>query len=718
MRSKRKYGGLDIFRVTAAFLVVAIHTSPLQSFNGEADFFLTRVLARIAVPFFLMVTGQFVLGDYLFTNMETGEAEYTQRISGILRYVKKLGLLYAGCILLYLPIGMYAGHYRGIGAMQVLKMLVFDGTFYHLWYFPASILGVLVICLLRRFLPLKAVAGISGVLYLLGLFGDSYYGALSGVPAVKAVYDACFNIFSYTRNGLFFVPVFLILGAAAGKKAPVLKPVFNLVLFLICFGLMTGEAFILHHLDFQRHDSMYFLLIPCMFFLYRFLLSWQFSPCGRLRMISSFVYILHPAVIVVVRGAAKALHLTALLVENSLVHYIAVSVTVLAAAVMASMLMPAIKKIGDGRGRTWIELDRKALEKNVKALSANLPDHCRLMPAVKADAYGHGAVLVAKELNRLGVNAFCVATAEEGAELRKNGVKGEILVLGYTHPEAFFLLHRYHLMQTVVDLEYAGLLDRAGKKQQVHIAVDTGMHRLGIPSDEKEQLRGIYLMKNLVVKGLFTHLCADDTNLPSDRKFTEMQAVRFYDAVNSLEAEGYPCPKVHLLASYGVLNYPEFGGDYARVGIALYGVLSTEEDTVKSRIPLEPVLSLKARVVTVKPLHRGESAGYGQCFTAEEEMTVAVLAIGYADGLPRSLSCGVGQVLINGCRAEIVGKICMDQTIVNVSRIPGVQAGDAAVIIGKSGKEEITAGELAMQSDSITNEVLSRLGKRLGRVIV
>ena len=225
-------------------------------------------------------------------------------------------------------------------------------------------------------------------------------------------------------------------------------------------------------------------------------------------------------------------------------------------------------------------------------------------------------------------------------------------------------------------------------------------------------------MKNLVVKGLFTHLCADDTNLPSDRKFTEMQAVRFYDAVNSLEAEGYPCPKVHLLASYGVLNYPEFGGDYARVGIALYGVLSTEEDTVKSRIPLEPVLSLKARVVTVKPLHRGESAGYGQCFTAEEEMTVAVLAIGYADGLPRSLSCGVGQVLINGCRAEIVGKICMDQTIVNVSRIPGVQAGDAAVIIGKSGKEEITAGELAMQSDSITNEVLSRLGKRLGRVIV
>ena len=369
-------------------------------------------------------------------------------------------------------------------------------------------------------------------------------------------------------------------------------------------------------------------------------------------------------------------------------------------------------------GRAWIELDGAALRYNVSSLTAELPEHCELMPAVKAEAYGHGAVLISKELNQIGVQAFCVAAVAEGVQLRKHKIKGEILVLGYTHPEDFHLLSQYHLTQTVVDYPYACLLNEYGKTISVHIGIDTGMHRLGERWENMEQIYEIFEMENLRIEGMFTHLSADDTMTPEDQEFTNAQIHDFYEVVEKLKEQGYPCPKLHLQASYGIVNYPDTAEDYARVGIALYGVLSTKEDTESCRIPLKPVLSLKVRVASVRSVHPGEAVGYGRQFIADHEMKIATLAIGYADGLPRTLSNGVGEALVKGYRVPIIGRICMDQTMIDVTEVPDVQSGDIAVIIGTSGEEEITACDIAEQTGTITNEILSRLGSRLERMWV
>lgn len=367
-------------------------------------------------------------------------------------------------------------------------------------------------------------------------------------------------------------------------------------------------------------------------------------------------------------------------------------------------------------GRAWIELDGAALRFNVASLESLIPETCELMPAVKAEAYGHGAVLISRELNQIGVQAFCVATVAEGVELRKNKIKGEILVLGYTHPDDFRLLHQYHLTQTAIDYEYACLLNEYGKNLRVHIGVDTGMHRIGERCENIEEILQIYEMENLTVEGIFTHLSADDVMEPKDIEFTQAQIQNFYKIVDKLEAEGYPRPKLHLQSSYGMLNYPDVAEDYARVGIALYGTLSTREDTENCKIPLRPVLSLKSRVTTVRTVYPGEAVGYGMQFQVDHEMRIASLGIGYADGYPRGLSNGVGEVLIKGYRVPIIGRICMDQTIVDITNAPDVVAGDIAVLIGKSGEEEITVGDIAEQTGTITNEVLSRMGSRLERM--
>ena len=369
-------------------------------------------------------------------------------------------------------------------------------------------------------------------------------------------------------------------------------------------------------------------------------------------------------------------------------------------------------------GRAWIELDTDALRHNVEVLRDSLPAGCALMPAVKANAYGHGAVLVARELNRMGIGAFCVATVAEGAQLRRGGITGEILVLGYTHPRQFSLLHRFRLTQAVLENTYANELDRCGAPVEVQVKIDTGMHRLGERWDDLDKLSEIFACKNLHVTGAFTHLCASSSSARSDRAFTLAQAEAFYRALDALRGRGCVCPKAHLLSSYAVVNYPELGGDYARVGIALYGMLSSKEDTKNCPLELRPVLSLKARVAQVQRLCRGEGAGYDLQFTAQRDTRLAVLAIGYADGLPRSLSCGVGSALLNGRRAPVVGRVCMDQTLVDVTDVPEVAPGDAAVLIGVCGEQEISACEVAEQAGTISNEILSRLGARLERIVV
>ena len=339
------------------------------------------------------------------------------------------------------------------------------------------------------------------------------------------------------------------------------------------------------------------------------------------------------------------------------------------------------------------------------------------MPAVKANAYGHGAVLIAGALQDMGIDAFCVATAVEGAELRQAGIRGIILVLGYTDPDDFSLLEQYHLTQTVVSLVYARELNGYGKPLSVHIAIDTGMHRLGERWNDTDVLKAICRMENLQVNGAFTHLCTAASTDKAGQAFTRRQAQRFYTAVRRLRADNIVIPKVHLLGSYGILRCPKAPGDYARPGIALYGVLENAEDTANCPIPLQPVLSLKARIAVVHQLLPGEGAGYGLAFTAERKTVLATASIGYADGLTSQLGRGQGRALLHGHSAPIVGRICMDQCLLDVTDVPNVQTGDEAVFIGISGHKSISACELAATSGTITNELLSRLGLRLTRVL-
>ena len=306
---------------------------------------------------------------------------------------------------------------------------------------------------------------------------------------------------------------FLSSGSWLSQKKTLERPkaIFGLCL---SFAGMAGEAFILRHLGWPRHDSMYLFLLPTMLYLYHLVLSWQRPSCQRARTAATWVYILHPAVIVLIRAVAKALHLLPWLVDQSLAHFLAVSAVSFGAAYVLALILPRPQRYSP-KGRAWIELDSQALAHNIAFLQSRLPRSCKLMPAVKANAYGHGAVPVCKELYRLGVRHFCVASLSEGIELRKNGIAGEILILGYTHPSQAFLLRRYRLSQTVVDSQYAKALSTYGKKLRVHIGIDTGMHRLGERSENIDQIALLFALKHLQIDGIFTHLSADESLSPA-----------------------------------------------------------------------------------------------------------------------------------------------------------------------------------------------------------
>lgn len=337
--SDRDLGGLDLFRPVAAALVIAIHTSPLEGFDGDLDFFLTRIIARLAVPFFFMVTGQFVLGGLL-----SGEEKALPKV---MRYVGRTLVLYIVATVLYLPLGIYAGYYSQLSFASALRLFLFDGGFYHLWYFPALMTGIPVIVGLSRMLSERGLIISCLLLYIIGLFGDSYYGFISGVPLVSQVYELFFCIFSYTRNGIFMAPIFLLMGTLAARQRHCSRS-FCIIGFALSLSLMTVEGFTLKLMEVQRHDSMYVFLLPAAFFLYRLLTVGEVPPVKSLRRLSAYVYLLHPAVIVAVRGAAKVLGAAGLLVDNTLVHFLVVCVVSFAAA---WILVVVAKRIRAAAGR-------------------------------------------------------------------------------------------------------------------------------------------------------------------------------------------------------------------------------------------------------------------------------------------------------------------------------------------------------------------------------
>ena len=364
-------------------------------------------------------------------------------------------------------------------------------------------------------------------------------------------------------------------------------------------------------------------------------------------------------------------------------------------------------------GRAWLEISLHRLRENYRALMSKLPAGCACMAVVKADAYGHGAVKVAETLEDEGCTHFAVATLEEGITLRVAGIRGEILILGYTMPRDAFLLKRYHLLQTVVDETHANELAGTGCFLRTHLAVDTGMNRLGISGGDIEAIERVLRLPGLRVEGLYSHMSVADSDREEDKQFTLQQIADFMSLKEKLGEKGF-FPAYHMQSSYGLLFYPMADMAYARPGIALYGCASNSPGE-NLGLSLKPALSLKCRIACIRTVEAGGYVSYGRTWQAGKKCRLAVIAIGYADGLPRNLSRGYA--LVKGKRAPIVGRICMDQTILDVTGIE-VQEGDIATLIGRDGEEEILAVALAERAGSITNELLSRLGGRLTKIYI
>lgn len=303
---------LDKFKILCAILIIAIHTYPLLSVNENLDFIFTHVFCRIGVPFFLMVTGFFVLPKAL------------ENRENLIKYTVKIVKIYAICILLYLPINIYAGKFNGIGILRLLRELLITGTFYHLWYFPALILGIWITYFLVKHLKITIALSICILLYIIGLLGDSYYGLVEDVDVFRSFYNTIFNIFKYTRNGLFYVPIFLILGYKMKYLKLNLTKNINIVLSFMSLILMICEGTILYHFSLRKWDSMYIMLIPTMIFIFNFIMQYNNENNKKLRNVSTTIYIMHPIFIIVVRGIAKVIKLEQIMINNSIVHYLLV----------------------------------------------------------------------------------------------------------------------------------------------------------------------------------------------------------------------------------------------------------------------------------------------------------------------------------------------------------------------------------------------------------
>ncbi|WP_180232913.1 serine racemase VanT catalytic subunit [Bacillus sp. AFS055030] len=368
--------------------------------------------------------------------------------------------------------------------------------------------------------------------------------------------------------------------------------------------------------------------------------------------------------------------------------------------------------------RAWVEIDLSRLENNVIALMDLLPRGTELMGVIKANAYGHGSVDIAKRLVQSGVHHFAVAEIDEAIKLRNYGILEEILILGYTPTHRLEDLLVYDLTQTVVNAEDGERLGNFGKLIKVHVKIDTGLNRLGEPYVRTDKILSIYRQKNLQIKGTFSHLAVADSLQDRHVNFTRVQYNRLQKIAEHIRENGYNPGKIHILNSYGIINHPYMQSDMVRPGLAIYGVLSKKDTSVGSKINLLPVLSLKARVSRVNKIKAGDSVGYGLSFTAARESVVATVTIGYADGIPRQLSKLGGEVLICGQRASIIGNISMDQLSVDVTEISNIRQGDIVTLIGQDGSETISCEEIASLTGTITNELLSTIGDRVKRKII
>lgn len=365
--------------------------------------------------------------------------------------------------------------------------------------------------------------------------------------------------------------------------------------------------------------------------------------------------------------------------------------------------------------RVYAEINLDAIVKNVDNLMALTKENTGALAVVKADGYGHGDVAVAKAVAQK-VTGYAVATLDEAVNLRENGVKKPILVLGYVDPYEFDILVFYEITATVFDVETAQLLADAARVQKkqahCHIKVDTGMRRIGLEPDENgiAIVKQITALKELSADGIFTHFAASDE---TDKTSAEHQFKLFTDFTGRLEKEGIHFTYRHCANSAAVIDMPQVDLDMVRLGIAMYGMYPSDE-VKKEKVELFPALDLKSHITMVKEIPAGEKVSYGGTFTTTRTTKLATVSVGYGDGYPRALS-SKGYVLVRGQKAPIVGRVCMDQMMVDVTDIKNVTRADIVTLIGKDGDAEITVEEIAALAGTFNYEFVCDLGKRIPR---
>ncbi|WP_430609840.1 membrane-bound serine racemase VanT [Enterococcus sp. DIV0876] len=694
----KKNQGIDQFRVILAMMVIAIHCLPLHDIWPDGDLLITLTLFRIAVPFFFMISGYYVFSDLATEN------RYPARRK-ILIFIRKQCHVYFWAILIFLPLSLYSQMIRAdLSIGDFFHMLFVNGTLYHLWYFPALILGSLLMMVLLMWLPFKGVFLICISLYVIGLGGDSWYGLIDQHP-ISPIYPAIFQWLGGTRNGLFFTPMFLLLGIIAKKNRThqwVTSNFFYLSISLLC---LLFESYFLHHFSTPKHDSMYFFLPFVMFFLFPIIQQWRPRMIWKEpRKCSLWLYLLHPYAIAVTHYLSRKI----ILLQNNLLNYfVVISLTfvlVHCLLLLHKRLQPSERNRLRAK-RAVKELSVSALLHNLAAIKQVIDPQTKIMAVVKANAYGCDAETMAKVLETAGVDFFAVATIDEAIALRKSGTQSQLLILGYTSPERINEIKHYSLTQTIVSEAHAQALAQKNVSIECHLAIDTGMHRLGVNPDPKT-ISAIYKLPTLAISGIFSHLGSADQLDTNSIDRTKKQIACFDALLTVLRKKNISYGITHLQSSYGILNYPEKKYDYVRPGILLTGSLSLPDQPTKRHLELQPVLTIKAQLIAKKTIPAGEAIGYGLSSINQQPTTIGIVSIGYADGLPRGLSSLDFALVYQEKVLPQIGLICMDMLIIDLTNHPDIAIESQLTVI-------TDWAATAKQAQTISNDLLSRLGSRL-----
>lgn len=364
---------------------------------------------------------------------------------------------------------------------------------------------------------------------------------------------------------------------------------------------------------------------------------------------------------------------------------------------------------------TWIEIDTEAIRKNVKNLKACAESKVDFMGVIKADAYGHGAVKIAKILQEEDVKWFGVVMVEEGIQLRKQGFKEPILILGPIPEEDYPRLLEYELTPGIYKLSQAielnNIAEKTNKRATIHIKIDTGMGRLGFIPDERsiEEIKEIINLPDIFVEGIYTHLSTADEKY---NEYAREQYKKFIFILDELKQQGITIPIRHMANSAATMNFKEMHLDMIRPGTSIYGLYPGPEMIENPTVDLYPAMSIKSKLMHIKTVPPDTSVSYSRTFITKKPSKIGVIPMGYVDGVFRLLA-NKGEVLIRGKRCPIVGNICMDQFMVDITDLKDVNIGDEVVILGEQGDDRISAEEIGAHAGTISIEVVTRIGKRV-----